>query len=64
MAAFWIGLLAVVVTGSCVLTTLGARQRGLTWVVAVVSGLAFPITWIAWYAEDELPFVRTRSAGR
>jgi hypothetical protein len=64
MAAFWIGLLVATVAGLCVLTMLGARRRGLPWVLAALSGLAFPLTWIFWYAEDELPYVRTRTAGR
>jgi hypothetical protein len=44
------------------LTTLGARRRGDRWVVAVLAGLVFPLTWVHWYLSDELP--ARRGAGR
>jgi hypothetical protein len=35
------------------LTAVGAHRRGRGNVVAVVSGLVFPLTWAAWYLVDE-----------
>jgi hypothetical protein len=40
------------------LTAWGARRRGRGNVVAVLSGLAFPFTWAAWYLVDERAFSR------
>lgn len=34
------------------LTAAGARQRGRRWLLAVGSGLAFPVTWVMWYLAD------------
>jgi hypothetical protein len=36
-----------------VLTGLGAHRRGQRWPLAVVAGLAFPVTWAVWYVRDE-----------
>jgi hypothetical protein len=34
------------------LTAAGARQRGLRWLAALVSGLLFPAAWVMWYLAD------------
>jgi hypothetical protein len=36
------------------LTAIGERRRGGGLVVVLIAGLLFPLTWIAWYARDEL----------
>jgi hypothetical protein len=30
----------------------GARRRGQRWPRALLSGLLFPVTWVAWYLAD------------
>ena len=45
-----------------VLTGLGARRRGAGWPLAMVSGLAFPVTWAVWYVRDERPYASTAPA--
>ena len=37
-------------------TAVGARRRGLAWPVAVLAGVAFPVTWGVWYVRDEHPY--------
>jgi hypothetical protein len=50
-------LVAAVVAGPwMVLTALGERRRSRRWSVAVVAGLFFPVTWVAWYLRDERPY--------
>jgi hypothetical protein len=34
------------------LTAAGARRRGHRWHLALLSGLLFPVTWVAWYLAD------------
>lgn len=51
-------LLAVVVLPLVVLTALGARRRGRALPQAVLAGLFFPVTWVAWYVRDEHPYRR------
>ena len=46
-----------------VLTTIGSRRRGAAPVLAVLSGLFFPVTWVAWYVWDEQPRRLLRSSG-
>lgn len=41
------------------LTALGARRRGASPPVVVLSGLFFPLAWAVWYVQDELPLRRT-----
>ena len=56
MAATIVVVLAIgAVVGLTVLTILGGHRRGERWIVAVLRGLIFPVTWIAWYVEDEQP---------
>jgi hypothetical protein len=43
-----------------VLTAMGAHRRGVRLPLAVLAGLAFPITWAAWYLRDEHPYRRAR----
>ena len=52
VAAVWLAL--------GILTALGERERGGGVPVAVLAGLAFPLTWIIWYVLDEHP--RDRAA--
>jgi hypothetical protein len=40
------------------LTALGQRRRGAGVALTLAAGLAFPITWTAWYLRDESPRVR------
>jgi hypothetical protein len=47
---------AVMIVGALAwLTALGERRRGQSWPVAVVAGVFFPVTWVAWYLRDDLP---------
>lgn len=50
-----IALAVALVLAFVVLTIVGQRRRGGSWVLAVLSGCCFPVTWIGWYVEDELP---------
>jgi hypothetical protein len=34
------------------LTAAGARRRGYRWHMALLSGLLFPVIWVAWYLAD------------
>lgn len=57
VAAGWL-LLATV-------TALGAAHRGRRALVSLVSGVAFPVTWAAWYVIDNrAPGGRARWSGR
>lgn len=38
------------------LTSVGERRRGGGWVVTVVAGVFFPLTWAVWYVRDERPY--------
>jgi hypothetical protein len=42
-------------------TATGGHRRGHGVVVALATGLFFPITWVVWYVRDERPW-RSRSA--
>jgi hypothetical protein len=35
-----------------VLTAAGARRRGHRWPLTLLSGLLFPVIWVAWYLAD------------
>lgn len=48
-------LLFVPAAALMVLTALGARTRGTGGPRAVMYGLAFPLTWVLWYVQDEIP---------
>lgn len=48
-------LLAGLVLLFAVLTGLGSRRRGTSVPVAVLAGVFFPATWIAWYINDGRP---------
>ena len=48
----WLLLGAMVALG--LLTSLGERRRGARAVVVPLAGLLFPVTWVVWYARDEL----------
>jgi hypothetical protein len=54
-------LLATFVLAPAVTTAVGARRRGLGGPAALLAGLAFPVTWIAWYLRDERPWHRRRA---
>ncbi|GAA4718799.1 hypothetical protein [Nocardioides conyzicola] len=48
-------LLVVVLAGLvafAALTALGERRRGGSPAVALVAGVFFPLTWMAWYVRD------------
>lgn len=45
---------AVAVLALAVLTAVGARRRGNRAVVVVLASVFFPITWVVWYARDDL----------
>jgi hypothetical protein len=49
-------LVALVWLPFAVLTGLGEHRRGARTVVAVLAGVAFPLTWVVWYVRDEHPF--------
>jgi hypothetical protein len=51
-------LLVVAWLALVTLTAGGARRRGQGRSLALVTGLLFPLTWVAWYLIDQ------RSAGR
>jgi hypothetical protein len=38
-----------------ILTAAGARRRGYRWHLALLSGLLFPVIWVAWYLADSRP---------
>ncbi len=40
------------------LTSLGARRRGLGVLATVAAGIFFPVTWAVWYIRDEHPYRR------
>ena len=42
------------------LTVVGSRRRGAAPALAVLSGLFFPVTWVAWYVWDEQPHLPHR----
>jgi hypothetical protein len=44
LATVWLALGA--------LTAVGAGRRGQRWPRALLSGLLFPVTWVAWYLAD------------
>lgn len=44
-----------------VLTGIGARRRGATRPLALLAGVAYPLTWMVWYVRDEHPY---RAAAR
>jgi hypothetical protein len=52
LVAVVVGLLVVVAGGLGVLTALGSRRRGAGWAITGLSGLFFPVTWVAWYVRD------------
>lgn len=37
------------------LTGLGEHRRGASTGVVALAAIFFPITWVAWYAKDDLP---------
>jgi hypothetical protein len=54
-----LGLAVALAAGAVVLalaglTAVGERRRGHGTGVAVVAGLFFPVTWVAWYLRDEV----------
>jgi len=51
-AAYAAAGLATVWLALGVLTAAGAGRRGQRWPRAVLSGLLFPVTWVAWYLID------------
>ncbi len=58
-----LGVLALPLLALMVLTAVGSRERGNGWRMAVLSGVCFPLTWVAWYARDELPRAHRRPSG-
>ena len=63
MATIVVVLAIGAVVGLVVLTMIGGHRRGQRWIVAVLRGLIFPVTWIAWYVEDEQPHLYSRRMG-
>ncbi len=55
-------VLAVLTVPLAPLTAVGARRRGNGWVLAVLAGLVFPLTWVHWYVSDEVPLRRAGGA--
>ena len=51
-------VLAALALPLVVLTALGAHRRGVAVPSAVLAGLCFPVTWVAWYVRDEHPYRR------
>ena len=51
-------VLLVVGAPLAVLTAIGARRRGNRTALALLAGLAYPITWAIWYVRDEHPYTR------
>jgi hypothetical protein len=51
---------AVLTLPLMVLTALGARRRGLVVPIAVLAGVAFPVTWALWYVRDEHPYQKAQ----
>lgn len=54
-----LGLAVALTAGAVVLalaglTAAGERRRGHGPGVALVAGLFFPVTWVAWYLRDEV----------
>ena len=49
---------AVLSLGIAVLTAVGSRRRGSSVPVAALSGVFFPIVWVAWYVRDVRPYAR------
>ena len=62
VAALALTPLALVVMMAA-LTVVGSRRRGADLGLAVLSGLFFPVTWVAWYVWDEQPRLLVRSSG-
>jgi hypothetical protein len=48
-----LGLEAAVWLAVGSLAAWGARRRGQRWRLAWLSGLLFPLSWVAWYMVDE-----------
>jgi hypothetical protein len=44
-------VLAALIVG----TAVGSHRRGRGTLTSFVSGLVFPVTWVAWYVVDERP---------
>lgn len=51
-------VLLVVGSPFAVLTAIGARRRGNRMALALLAGLAYPVTWVIWYVRDEHPYTR------
>ncbi|WP_151082512.1 hypothetical protein [Nocardioides cynanchi] len=56
MLVIGVALLVLVASVLPVTTGLGSRRRGTSVPVAVLAGLAFPLTWVWWYVHDEDPY--------
>jgi hypothetical protein len=58
MLPLWLGstLVACVVLAAPVMTCVGARRRGRGVPAALLAGIFFPVTWVAWYVRDEHPY--------
>lgn len=42
-----------------ILTGIGAHRRGTGVPLSLLAGFVFPVTWTAWYINDEQPYHRT-----
>ena len=49
-------VIGAVLLAIMVLTATGELRRGHGPVLALVAGLAFPVTWAVWYLRDEHPY--------
>jgi hypothetical protein len=55
ISAIVLALGVLLLVGPMALTGWGAHRRGRRPAVAVLSGLFFPVAWVAWYLRDEHP---------
>jgi len=54
---------ALVLAALVVTTAQGSRRRGTGRALAVLAGLAFPVTWALWYVVDEHHHQPRRASG-
>ncbi len=58
MLPLWLAaaLVACTVLAAPSMTVVGARRRGQGVPAALLAGIFFPVTWVAWYVRDEHPY--------
>lgn len=47
-------MLVVPYAGLAMLTAFGSRRRGNSPAASAMSGMFFPVAWVAWYVQDVL----------